>query len=662
MCGIFGIWHHDGRAVDLGALERATSALRHRGPDDEGYLLVATRTGRTALCGGPATPAALGLPRLSALAGEHFDLALGFRRLAILDLSPAGHQPMPSPDGRHWLIFNGEIYNYLELRAELQALGHSFRTGSDTEVILAAYAAWGPACLRRFNGMWALALWQAAGRALFLARDRFGVKPLYTTNTPNGTFAFASEIKALAAAGVASFQPDALAIAAYVTQGRYPSARAGATFWTGVRALPAAHYALVRGQTWSTQRYWDLPLTAGPPTDQATATATYRALFDDAVRLRLRADVAVGTCLSGGLDSSSIVAVAGELMRREHAVILERLGDHQQTFSAIYDQNGRWDERVHIAPVLARTGAAGNNIVPTAARLWSDLDRLIYHQDEPFAGTSIFAQWCVMGLARERGVTVLLDGQGADEVLGGYRPFGPLLGELLRGGHPGRALAAARAIGGVTGLPQLPLLIRALIGQAPAPALLRLRRYRLDGYVAAAALRPDLGPALLAEEADDATPYLAGRTLQQHLARLVVEDSLPTLLRYEDRNSMAFAREARVPFLDYRLVEYAFTAAAPWRVHAGWTKWIQRQTMADRLPSTVVWRRDKVGFETPELAWLRAGQDHLLDRLTPGGRLADYLDVPAARAAVPRLLAAGQTALVWRWVNLAGWLQRFGAP
>ena len=645
--------------MDLGALERATTALRHRGPDDEGYLLVATRTGRTVLCGGPATPAALGLPRLSALADERFDLALGFRRLAILDLSPAGHQPMPSPDRRHWLIFNGEIYNYLELRAELQALGHPFRTGSDTEVILAAYAAWGPACLNRFNGMWAFALWQEAGRELFLARDRFGVKPLYTATTPDGTFAFASEIKALAVAGVVAFQPDPLAVAAYVAQGRYPSASAGATFWTGVRAVPAAHYALVSSPTWSVQRYWDLPTAAGAASGEAEATAAYRALFDDAVRLRLRADVAVGTCLSGGLDSSSIVAVAGELMQREHAVSLERLGDHQQTFSAVYDESGRWDERPHIAPVLERTGAAGNMVVPTATQLWTDLDRLIWHQDEPFAGTSIFAQWCVMGLARERGVTVLLDGQGADEVLGGYRPFGPLLGELLRGGHPGRALAAAGAIGRVTGLAQLPLLARALVGQAPAPALLRLRQHRLQGYVAGALLRPHLAAALLAVEADDATPYLAGRTLHQHLARLVVEDSLPTLLRYEDRNSMAFSREARVPFLDYRLVEYAFTAAAPWRVHAGWTKWIQRQTVADRLPSTVVWRRDKVGFETPELAWLRAGQNHLLELLAPDSRVADYLDLSAARAAVPGLLAAGQTGIVWRWANLAGWLRAF---
>jgi asparagine synthase (glutamine-hydrolysing) len=661
MCGIFGIWHTDGRPVDLAALRRATTALRHRGPDDEGYLLVDTRAGRVELCGGPRTPDALALPPLDRFQGEAFNLALGFRRLAILDLSPAGHQPMSSPDRRHWLIFNGEIYNYLELRDDLAAHGHRFHTGSDTEVILAAYAQWGPACLERFNGMWAFAPWDSAARQLFVTRDRFGVKPFYIADTQPGTFAFASEIKALVAGGVVPFRPAPLAVAGYLAQGRFPGHQQGETFFEGVRELPPAHYALVFGRGCAPQRFWRLPPTEAAMRDPVPgAQHRYAELFTDAVRLRLRADVAIGTCLSGGVDSSSIVAVAGKLMREEHAVALERLGDHQQTFSAVYGTAGPWDERQHIERVLARTGAAGNLTEPTAARLWDDLDRLVWHQDEPFQSTSIFAQWCVMDLARQRGVTVLLDGQGADEVLGGYRPFAVWMSEMLRAGRLLAALRATREVRSVTGAHPAPLLGRALAAQLPASALRRRRDQRLGQAISAARLRPALGHRLQTARGHERAPYADQRNLHDHLSRLLLEDSLPNLLRYEDRNSMAFSIEARVPFLDYRLVEYAFTDAAPLRIHQGWTKWVQRAAVADLLPAEVVWRRDKVGFETPERQWLAAGQSRILDLLNADSTGSEYLDLPAIRRAVPALLetAAGATQ-VWRWVNLVLWLRRF---
>jgi asparagine synthase (glutamine-hydrolysing) len=661
MCGLCGVWRPEGQPVDLVALERATTLLRHRGPDDEGYLLVNTRSGRLALCGGPATAPALALPRLADFAGESFDLALGFRRLAILDLSPAGHQPMAGAGGRHWLIFNGEVYNYIELREELAARGHCFRTGSDTEVVLAAYAEWGPACLQRFNGMWALALWDHPARRLFVARDRFGVKPFYTVRGADGGFAFASEIKAVLGLGGVGFDPDPLAVARYVARGGFPSAQAGATFFRGVEALPAAHYAVIGEGNGAPRRYWALPAGGAAPAAPRAALERYAELFTDAVRLRLRADVAIGTCLSGGVDSSSIVAVAGQLMRREHAVSLERLGERQQTFSAVYESAGPWNERPYIDAVLARTGAGGNFVVPTAERLWADLDRLVWHQDEPFQSTSIFAQWTVMDLARQRGVTVLLDGQGADEALGGYRPFATQMSGLLRAGRPGAALRAAQAAQRVTGAALRSLLLRALAQQVPVPLLAQTRARRLRAAAGAAGLPADLAAGLLAAEGGDAAPYVAGRNLHDHLARLLVEDSLPALLRYEDRNSMAFSIEARVPFLDYRLVEWAFTGAAPLRIHDGWTKWAQRMAVRDALPPEVVWRRDKVGFETPETAWLRAGRGCLLDILSADDVAAPYLDLAAVRRDAPRLLdAPGGASQVWRWVNLTLWLRRFG--
>jgi asparagine synthase (glutamine-hydrolysing) len=661
MCGIFGIWHTDGRQVDLHALRRAVTSVRHRGPDDEGYLLVDTRSGRTLLAGGENTRPELGLPPVEHFAGvigERFDFALGFRRLSILDLSAAGHQPMCSNDGRHWLVFNGEVYNYIELRHELESAGHTFTTGTDSEVILAAYRRWGPECLSRFNGMWALAIWDGEDRRLFLARDRFGVKPLYTVTSQPGTFAFSSEIKALVTSGVVPFRPRPDAVAGYVAEGRAPSHRRGETFFDGVQELPGGHYALVDHDGRRAKRYWWLPVDAAEEAPHERAVPEYRRLFTDSVRLRLRADVPVGTCLSGGLDSSSIVAVAGHLMQTEHAVSLERLGEHQQTFSAVYHDEGRWNEREYIDRVLEHTGAAGNFVYPTFDRMVNDLDLLIWHQDEPFQSTSIFAQWCVMSLARELGVTVLLDGQGADEVLAGYGPYNVWLGHLIMAGKLMQAVREAREVREVAGTSTLPLLARALAPQLPSPVLRRIRGARVSSAVSRSGLQSELAGLYESRQSASGEAYEDMRDLNEHLARLLLEDSLPNLLRYEDRNSMAFSIEARVPYLDYRLVEYVFKMAPHLRIHEGWTKWLHRAAFVDMLPPEVVWRRDKVGFETPEQLWFRAGKTQLLDLLS-SGEGADYLNLDQARREAPRLIDAGETAQVWRWINLVSWLRLF---
>src|ERR1043165_4843468 len=257
MCGIFGIWKYDSEPVERSMLWRATETLRHRGPDDEGYLLVNTGDGQTAHCGGRATPLELNLPQLERLERDSFDLALGFRRLSILDVSPAGHQPMRSPDGRYWMIFNGEIYNYLELREELRDYGHQFQSGTDTEVILMAYKQWGADCLPRFNGMWAFAIWDSAARELFLARDRFGEKPLHYLHLPGKAFAFASEIKALHATGLIERRVHEETLLRYKL---YDQTDVGEqTFYETVLRWPQGHSLLVKKDgTVSKRRYWDL--------------------------------------------------------------------------------------------------------------------------------------------------------------------------------------------------------------------------------------------------------------------------------------------------------------------------------------------------------------------------------------------------------------------
>ena len=652
MCGIYGQWDLAHRPLDLSGVQRATARLRHRGPDDEGYLLADSRSGRCTPCAGPDTTAALGLPDLRSVADGSTDLAFGFRRLAIVDLSPAGHQPMASADGRFWLVFNGEVYNYRELRSELTALGVTFRSDSDTEVVLAAYAAWGARCLERFNGMWALAIWDARERALFLARDRFGVKPLLYA-WGDRRFRFASELKALLGADGVPFAPSAPAVHDYLTTARLPSEPEGATFVDGVCALPPGHLLRLSDDGLHVERWYRLPpASTAPARPAAQVVADFREILADAVRLRVHADVPVGSCLSGGLDSSAIVCLVNRMLGGADAAAV---GDRQKTFSAVYEEDARYNERPHVETVLAATGADGVFTVPTAEQLRAELPSLVWHQDEPFNSTSIFAQWRVMAAVRQHGVTVLLDGQGADESLGGYRPFDIVVSDLLRRGQVARALRAGRAMGETAGVALAPLLARAVARNLPTRYVRGARRRR------AGAGRALLRPAFAARqstERDAAPPY---RDFHAYAHGLIERESLPALLRYEDRNSMAFSIEGRVPFLDYRLVEFALTDAAPWVLHDGWTKWVLRSAVRDVVPPSIVWRRDKVGFETPERRWITAWLDgEGASLFADGARSGEYLDLAAVREYVARWRAGGgDVRQLWRCINLELWLRAF---
>lgn len=655
MCGIYGQWDLAHRPLDLGAVEHATNRLRHRGPDDEGYLVGDTRRGAYRAFAGRDTTPSLGLPYIRTGAGSHADLAFGFRRLSIVDLSDAGHQPMCSADGRYWIVFNGEIYNYPELRIELERLGFVFRSETDTEVILAAYQAWGAECLHRFNGMWAFAIWDSRNAELFLTRDRFGVKPLYYS-VRDGRFSFASEIKALVGSHGVPFAPRASAVYDYLTAARLPREQDGLTFVEGVRCVPAGHRLTVSTVGIRLERSYRLPDAAdGVPRPADDVVAEFRELLTDAVRLRLHADVPVGSCLSGGLDSSAIVCLVDRIMPQLGADA-RPLGPRQKTFSAVYTEDARYNERRFIDDVLAATRADGHYVVPTAERLRAELAQLVWHQDEPFNSTSIFAQWCVMATVREQGVTVLLDGQGADESLGGYRPFDIVVSDLLRQGRVGGALRTGRAIGATAGVSVAPLLARALARQLPTRYVARMRRRRAEAGVQL------LQPAFAREERGaggiEAPPY---RGFHEYVQGLIYDESLPALLRYEDRNSMAHSVEGRVPFLDYRLVEYAMTAAAPWVLHDGWTKWVLRSAVRDVVPPQIAWRRDKVGFETPERPWITAVLDGGAETLFgPSALSAAFLRPDAVSRDVAQWrTGAGDTRRLWRCINLELWLRAF---
>src|SRR5687768_11112711 len=309
MCGIFGIWNLDGAPVDLGLLRLANDSIRHRGPDDEGYLLVNTRTASAQSCAGPDTDRRLTLPDVERFEAEHFDFAFAFRRLAILDLSPGGHQPMASSDGRFWIVFNGEIYNYQELRTELTQYQHQFKTTSDTEVILAAYQQWGESCVEHFNGMFALAIWDAQAKKIFIARDRFGEKPLHYVYIPDRLFAFASEMKSLWAAGAAGREIHEETLALFTQYGQVETGEQ--TIYRGILRLPQAH-CLTLTPTGGLQkrRYWDIdPRVRIDGWSDERYAEQFREHLVNSVKLRLRADVPLGSSLSGGLDSSTVVSI-----------------------------------------------------------------------------------------------------------------------------------------------------------------------------------------------------------------------------------------------------------------------------------------------------------------------------------------------------------------
>jgi asparagine synthase (glutamine-hydrolysing) len=553
MCAIAGIVDVAPRADLRGIVRRMTALQKHRGPDGEGIY-----------------------------SSPH--VALGHCRLAILDLTAAGHQPMADPGKRFWITFNGEIYNYLELADELRTLGHAFRGRSDTEVLLAAYQQWGERCLGRLRGMFAFAIWDEQEKRLFAARDRLGIKPFHYWLTPDGSrCAFASELKALLELLPHRRPNERLAreFLAWDLLDHDPAE----TMIEDVRRLPAGHYmSWDRAGGARVVRYWDLTVSdrlSSPEPERSRLIAEFAERFRDSVSVHLRSDVPVGGCLSGGLDSSAIVcAVAAELRARG-----QWKPDWQSTFSACFT-DPRIDERPYIDVVTRATGTHNYQVWPTGGDLLDDLDTWMWHQEEPVGGTGVYAQFCVARLARARGVKVLLDGQGADEQLAGYRKFMLVyLWQLARSGHLFKAAGQTAAF----------LSSRDILRTTELAKGSRYWRSSLpeSSVLWANGSRPPRPEAL-------GLLTTLGRRLQSDITSL----SLPVLLRFEDRNMMAFGVESRVPFVDHVLVEWLATLPADLRLSDGWTKRILRESLTDLLPAAIRNRKTKLGFSTPEAEWI----------------------------------------------------------
>jgi asparagine synthase (glutamine-hydrolysing) len=591
VCGIAGVLSVE-LPMSAEIISIMTSMLRHRGPDDEGYIALDTQeeSRKPYTLSGAESKVTADFP-LKQFIGKA-NLYLGHRRLAILDLSPAGHQPMKYGD-QLWIVFNGEIYNYVELRQELKTAGYMFTTETDSEVILAAYDLWGETCVTHFNGDWAFCILDLRQCILFLSRDRYGIKPLYFTKTEE-YFAFASEIKAILAL---PFVPRLLNHEmAFHYLGLFCRTHTNETLFEGVQQLLPGQNMQVDIRTGRIQKrqYYTLSycreLGAYDHKKALSYAKNIRDLLFEAVRMRLRADVPVGTCLSGGLDSSAVVAIMAKLLGTEAETLI------QNTFTASFP--GEPIDEGHFAlSVIKNTGAVSHFVYPTREEFLQSLPMILYHQDEPFGGTSVYSQWKVMQEASNY-VKVILDGQGGDEIFAGYRDYQmsflanlstsrricQFMAEIW---HMARRSKSTRhAVAEVKALPMF------LFGSAWKLRIYRAR-YRQEIAQAQQAFSP--GGMVGLEHMDK----LYSSNVNELLFHYMMTYSLPHLLKGEDRNSMAHSIEARVPFTDYRLVDYVFSLPGIYKIRHGWTKWLLRLAVEDLLPPTIVWRADKLGFATP---------------------------------------------------------------
>jgi len=591
MCGILALARaNTADRCSARAVARATEIVRHRGPDDEGFVLWSDGAPPRRYAGTDTTPAARrahGLPDLPPDAD--WRVALGHRRLSIIDLSAAGHQPMVHPVTGVALCYNGEIFNHAELRTELEKRGHRFASTSDTEVLLHAWLEWGADCLPRLNGMFAFVLLDPRTPAtLHAVRDRYGVKPLYVAMV-GSLLAFASEVKQIRALPGFAHRLDEGMARDYLAYGLMD--HTSRTLDAGISQLRGGERASVRlddpALGVKVEPWYEL--VPRSPDSASDAAAQLRCMLEDSVRLRLRADVPVGSCLSGGIDSSAIVCLADRALRDADG------GAGQITVTACYDDD-RYDEWRFAEQVVKRARTTAVRVWPAIERLQAELDLQLWHLDEPSGSTSQFSQWCVFDGAAAAGLKVMLDGQGSDEQLAGYAGSdASLYAGMLRRGSLGSLLgevASYRRRFGALPIGQLLLAARRTMPaiEALLPARLSARR------------QP---PSWLVHAESMETPRDESRDLGEHLRRQLLDTSLPLLLRYEDRNSMAWSVESRVPFLDYRLVEFLAGIPDEMKTRRGVTKAVLRDAMRGVVPDPILDRRDKMGFVTPEKTWLR---------------------------------------------------------
>lgn len=566
MCGIAGYIGFNPNNTSI--LQAMTDVIIHRGPDGEGHY-------------------------------HAEDFAFGHRRLAIVDLSEAGKQPMHYKE-RYTITYNGEVYNYLELKAELQAVGYSFNSDSDTEVILASYDYWGADCLNKFNGDWAFVLYDSVTKQFFIARDRFGIKPLYYYQD-NEKFIFGSEVKAIYASGLVKKAPNEEYLKQYLEKG--PNEYDAPTAFENIWRFPFAHYFLgTKEQLLSNPqftRFWQLQVNESNERFDAQKAKQYAQqyydLLNDAVRLRLRADVKVGAALSGGLDSSSIVYLMNEQLKAQGKQEL------LETFSSVYKSDGtqHCDESEYIDLLAKELNVHSNQIEPQEKDIPAEHAKMIWAMENPPESTCM-SGWHTFMKVKQRGVTVTLDGQGADEQLAGYLPYiasyltSISLVDLYKEFFYFLKIPSAKK---TLILSFLMANFKLIFGQKAYNKVFRM---------------------------------LKGRDAPEPLNQALknsIEQGLVTLIHYSDHVSMGHSIESRMPFMDYRVVEFLAQVPACYKMHNGWTKYLARLAFDKKLPSDITWRKDKMGWPIPEDKWFSGGLNNYLTETINASSLVKQLGI-----------------------------------
>lgn len=550
--------------ISVEVVEKMTSTIYHRGPDDGGTAFFSRTENRW---------------QASLHPSSEWRCALGSRRLSIQDVSQAGHMPMHYKD-RFWIVYNGEVYNFVEIRTELEHLGYFFHSSSDTEVILAAYAEWGTECFARFRGMWGLILVDSLRGEAILCRDRLGIKPLYVWQRP-GMMAVVSEMKQLQHVPEIALRMNTATVSEYLRTGYEATDR---SFFLDVRPIPAGTWVKVSLDTLmpsSPQDYWHPERIAVSVTDAREASQLFAQKLCECVNIHLRSDVPVGCALSGGLDSSAIALLVHQLQRDTHHSL--------HTFTATFPGDAV-DERAYVDAVLPHVRATPHFVTPNPTTFLEEMDAFLCTHDEPVGSLSVYAGYCIARLTREASVPVTLNGQGGDEILSGYwqsyffylrnlvrqRRFVPLANNLL---------GALTPMGNPTLLKQIPMILKRFYARRHSAPQFRIKTHLLEEHSSI------LDKVLALDE----------RAWRLEEIRTMF---LPRLLKWDDRNSMAFSVEGRYPFLDHELIDLCLSFAPHTLYHYGWTKYPLRTGLGDVMPQSLLTRRTKVGFEVPQDKWL----------------------------------------------------------